>query len=90
MRIRVQKQTQEVAGGRLAYSAQPPRATSVFPLRLSPAFTPQPFLLDPATGTTGALLEGLRCFPAFRPLPLSFMEKPHRDSRPPQEERNDR
>ena len=72
MRIRVQKQTQEVAGGRLASSAQPPRATSVFPHRLSPSFTPQPFPLDPATGTNGALLEGLRCLTASRPLPTEF------------------
>ena len=62
----------EVAGGRLASSAQPPRATSVFPLRLSPSFTPQPFPLDPATGTNGALLEGLRCLTASRPLPTEF------------------
>jgi hypothetical protein len=72
MKIGVHTQPQEVAGGRLAYSAQPPRATSVLPLRLSPAFTPQPFPLDPATGTTGALLEGLRCLTASRPLPTEF------------------
>jgi hypothetical protein len=72
MRIRVQKQTQEVAGGRLASSAQPPRATSAFPHRLSPLFTPQPFALDPATATNGALLEGLRCLTASRPLPTEF------------------
>jgi len=68
MSIRVQKQTQEVAGGRLASSAQPPRATPVFPHRLSPSFTPQPFPFDLATGTNGALLEGLRCLTASRPL----------------------
>ena len=61
-----------VASGRLASSAQPPRATSVFPHRLSPSFTPQPFPLDLATGTTGALLEGLRCFTASRALPTEF------------------
>jgi len=72
MRIRVHKQTQEVAGGRLASSAQPQRATFNFPLRLSRAFTPQPFPLDLATGTTGALLEGLRCLTASRPLPTEF------------------
>ena len=58
-----------VAGGRLASSAQPPRATPVFTRLLSSERTPQPFpsifFLDPP----GALLEGLRCFTAFRPLP---------------------
>ena len=72
MRIRVHTQPQEVAGGHLASSAQPPRATSIFPHRLSPAFTPQPFPLDLASETNGALLEGLRCFPAFRPLATDF------------------
>jgi hypothetical protein len=72
MRIRAHKQTQEVAGGRLASSAQPPRATSIFPHRSSRSFTPQPFPLDLASGTNGALLEGLRCFTASRPLPTEF------------------
>lgn len=72
MRIRVHKQTQEVAGGRLASSAQPPRATSVFPHRLSPSFTPQPFPSDLASGTNSALLEGLRCLTASRPFPTEF------------------
>jgi hypothetical protein len=72
MRTGVHTQPQEVAGGRLASSAQPPRATSVFPHRLSASFTPQPFPLDPATETNGALLEGLRCLTASRPLPTEF------------------
>jgi len=72
MRMPAFKQTQEVAGGRLASSAQPPRATSIFPHRLSPGFTPQPFPMDLANGTTSALQEGLRCFTAFRPLPIDF------------------
>ncbi len=86
MRIRVHKQTQEVAGGRLASSAQPPRATLIFPRRLSPPFTPQPFPLDLAPGTTGALLEGLRCLTASRPLPLSFTESWLLGFRSPQED----
>ncbi len=72
MTIRTHQQTQEVAGGRLASSAQPPRATFIFPHRSSRSFTPQPFPLDLATGTNGALLEGLRCFTASRPLPADF------------------
>jgi hypothetical protein len=72
MRIRAHRQTQEVAGGHLASSAQPPRATSIFPHRSSRSFTPQPFPLDLASGTTGALLQGLRCFTASRRLPAEF------------------
>ena len=59
----------EVAGGRLASSAQPPRATSLFSQWPTSQRTSQPtpsvsFLENP-----GALLEGLQCFPARRPLP---------------------
>jgi hypothetical protein len=57
-----------VAGGRLASSAQPPRATSHSAHRLLTRPTPQPFRSISFLDTTGALLEGLRCFPAFRPL----------------------
>ena len=69
----------QVAGERLASSAQPPRASSFFlhwPLSLQ---RPQPvtstFFLD----SPCALLEGLRCFPASRPLPGPEMrrEKPY-------------
>jgi hypothetical protein len=73
VRISLYRQTQEVAGGHLATSAQPPRATFVFSLRLLPPFTPQPFPSDLATGTNGALLEGLRCLTASRPLPLTLV-----------------
>jgi len=57
-----------VAGGRLASSAQPPRATPLSTSRLLTLSTPQPFRSFSFLDTTGALLEGLRCFPAFRPL----------------------
>ena len=57
-----------VAGGRLASSAQPPRAPSAAAQRLllQPASQPfrSPYFLDEPC----ALLEGLRCFTAFRPL----------------------
>ena len=58
-----------VAGGRLASSAQPPRATPVFTLSFFSQRTPQPFPSVSFLDTPGALLEGLRCFTAFRPLP---------------------
>jgi hypothetical protein len=61
---------EEVAVRHLATSAQPPRATPVFPQNISSSHTPQPtrsFLLG---DTPGALLKGLRCFPAAGPLPV--------------------
>jgi hypothetical protein len=63
MKIRVHTQTEEVAGGRSATSAQPRRATPSFTLRLSSSHGPR---LNPpfsAFGTTGAPLESLRCYP---------------------------
>jgi hypothetical protein len=58
-----------VASGRLASSAQPPRATSPAAHRRLSRPTPQPFRSIFFRDPSGALLEGLRCFPAFRPLP---------------------
>jgi hypothetical protein len=59
----------QVAGERLAFSAQPPRVSSFFSHTPSSLRGPQPvpstFFLD----NPGALLEGLRCFPASPPLP---------------------
>jgi hypothetical protein len=63
---------EEVAVRHLATSAQPPRATPVFSQNISFSHTPQPtrsFLLG---DTPGALLKGLRCFPAASPLPQRF------------------
>ena len=63
---------EEVAVRHLATSAQPPRATPVFSHNISSSHTPQPtrsFLLADAPG---ALLKGLRCFPAACPLPARF------------------
>ena len=59
---------ERVAGGRLASSAQPPRATSPAAQCLSLPPTPQPFRSTFFLDEPGALLEGLRCFTAFRPL----------------------
>ena len=61
--------TKETAGGRLASSAQPPRATSVFLPWPSSLRQPQPIPSSSFLDNPGALLEGLRCFTAFRPLP---------------------
>ena len=69
MKILLQPTSTEVAGGRLASSAQPPRAPSFFTLGPSHQPTPQPFSSAPFLDTPGALLEGLRRFTAFRPLP---------------------
>jgi hypothetical protein len=64
---------QPVAGGRLASSAQPPRATSSLTHWLASQHTPQPFPSVFVLDTPGALLKGLRCFTAFRPLPLGML-----------------
>jgi hypothetical protein len=79
--LRVSKET--VAGGRLASSAQPPRATSRFTHRHSTRRAPQPFPRAFFLDTPDALREGLRCFTAFRPLLLrtdiSFSENNRRN-----------
>jgi len=58
-----------VAGERLASSAQPPRATPVFSQNASSPHRSQPTRSTVLGDTPGALLEGLRCFTASRPLP---------------------
>ena len=63
------RQTQEVAGGRLASSAQPPRTPSSFSPGLSSPHAPQPSRSTLLADTPGALRESLRCFTASRPLP---------------------
>ena len=63
MRIPVHTQTEEVAGGRSATSAQPRRATSSFIPRFSFSHRPHPNPWFSAFGTTGAPQESLRCYP---------------------------
>lgn len=72
-------QAVRVAVGRLASSAQPPRATSVFSQNAFSPHTPQPTRSILLADTAGALLEGLRCFTASRPLliPRSYVRKKH-------------
>jgi len=71
MKVLQETTSKEVAGGRLASSAQPPRATSFPTPPSSSQLTPQPIPSTPFLETPGALLEGLRCFyglpPASRP-----------------------
>ncbi len=65
----IHRRIQEVAGGRLASSAQPPRAPFFFSPDLSSPPTPQPSRSTLLADTPGALRESLRCFTASRPLP---------------------
>jgi hypothetical protein len=69
-------QTEEVAGGRLATSAQPPRATRPPDTNVSSGHTPHPIRTAPPFDTPGALREGLRCFTALRPLPGRIFQEP--------------
>jgi len=68
MTAQITTQTQEVAGGRLATSAQPSRVPSFSPLWFPSSPTPQPTSAAYVLDTPDALLEGLRCFMASRPL----------------------
>jgi hypothetical protein len=71
--------TEAVIGGRLATSAQPPRATSLFPSRLSPIQTAQALPPSLALRTNGAHQQRLGCCGL---LPVLFgetvMGKPNR------------
>ena len=75
----LQFQAVRVAGGSLASSAQPPRATPAFSQNASSLHTPQPIRSTALLDTPDALLEGLRCFTASRPLlnPRSDAGKNH-------------
>jgi hypothetical protein len=77
----VGRQTEEVAGGRLATSAQPPRATPTPDTNVSSEHTPHPIRTVLPFDTPGALREGLRCFTALRPLPEGILQKPGRARR---------
>jgi hypothetical protein len=72
----VGSQTEEVAGGRLATSAQPPRATRPPDTNASSQHTPHPIRTVVPFDTPGALRKGLRCFSALRPLPERILQKP--------------
>jgi hypothetical protein len=70
---------EEVAGRHTATSAQPPHATSLFPLWSSSRRAPHPFPSAAIPDTAGVLLEGLRCFPAAYPLPVR-VERPGKNT----------
>jgi hypothetical protein len=72
MKSPIQLLSEEVAVRHLATSAQPPRATFPFDVWSSSQPAPHPFPSSSALDTPGALLEGLRCFPAAFPLPGTF------------------
>jgi hypothetical protein len=63
MRIPVHAQTEEVAGGRCATSARPPRATLVPATKVSSPHTLPPIRSSSVSDTPGALLGGLRWYP---------------------------
>ena len=79
MRIPVHTQTEEVAGGRSATSAQPRRATAALRTKVCSPHPPHPNRSASPPEQPGAPQEGLRCCSAFRPLPETpkrFVEKP--------------
>jgi hypothetical protein len=69
MKGRPHTQTQAVAGSCLATSSQAPRATLTLAAKASYPRAPHPTRSGSLLDTPGALLEGLRCSPASRPLP---------------------
>lgn len=69
MSARTDMQTPTVAGGRLATSAQPPRATLALPANVSNQRTPPSTRSLLPLDTPDALREGLHCSTASRPLP---------------------
>ena len=73
MKTLLEPRSTEVAAGRLASSAQPPRAPSFFDPGAAYQPTPQPFSSPLFLDAPDALLEGLRCLTAFRPLPETFL-----------------
>jgi hypothetical protein len=77
MRNRVHTQTEEVASGRRATSAQPRHATAGLMPRLHSSQRPHPHSPASATGTTGAPHEGLLFAPlsARSQKPNSFVRK---------------
>ena len=78
MRIPVHAQTEEVARGRSATSAQPPHATLVPATKVSSPPKLPLIRSSSLPDTPGALLEGLRCYPlsARSQQHQMFVEKP--------------
>lgn len=77
MRIPLHHQSDQVADGRGATSAQPPRATLVPATTVSSLHTPHPIRSSSHPNTSGALLKGLRCYSlSARSAKRAFDEKP--------------
>jgi hypothetical protein len=78
MKVGVSTHTEELAGGRSATSAQPPRATLVPATKVSSPPRLPPIRSSSLLDTPGALLEGLRCYPlsARSQKQKRFAEKP--------------
>ena len=78
MKVGASTQTEEVAGGRSATSAQPPRATLVLATKVSSPPTLHPIRSSSLPDTPGALLEDLHCYPlsARSEKHKRFAEKP--------------
>jgi hypothetical protein len=74
-------QTEKVADGRLATSAQPPRATPMLDSQVSSEAAPHPIRSLLLPDDPGALRVGLNCSTASRPLPTRTLHlgKPYRD-----------
>jgi len=78
MRAIVRTQTEELAGSRLATSAQPPCATRPPAANAACEPTPCPVRSVPLVRTPGALRQGLRCLTAPCLLPGKIFKKfPH-------------
>jgi hypothetical protein len=76
MRTAVRRQTQEVAGGGLTTTAQPPRATRTRAVTASSQYAPCPIRPAARPDTPGALRKGLRWSMARRPLPEEIFQRP--------------
>lgn len=69
MSVGIQTKSKAVAGGRLATSAQPTRATLTLQLQNLPEVTPNPIRSFSLRDNPGALRVSLHCLTASRPLP---------------------
>jgi hypothetical protein len=74
MKRAIKTRIEEVAGGSLATSAQPPRATRTLAANVSCQRTPRPIRTVRPLDTSGALRKGLRCLTARHPLPERILQ----------------
>jgi len=81
MKEGIRTQTEEVAGGSLATSAQPPRVPLPPAANVSWQHTPYAIRSALPLDTPGALRKGLRWLTAPRPLPESMLQRLQRQFR---------